>query len=501
MEYVSEGVLSFMKKIFILALLVLTAFISATQKSYAVIDPYSNTENGLGYSINLITADSIAIRNVKTSAPVLSTSFLNAASIVTTSPRTSVTYVTEGSSFSDYHSSLKSKYQSNASIYGTDGTLSAAAELGFSTYSGVTFSQYGSQYFYTLSFRDSRYAMQILNHKTNRNQFKNNLDSLYIQSLNDVINQQKTWDWFFDTYGTHLIVSAEFGAKADASYVAYSNRIAFGAEMQAEISSKIGAGILGVFGGSSSSTVNLNSISYITTGDILSKFYISTTGGNSFSTTNYDAFRLGYQNWINSISDQSSSLVDVADDGLIPLWEILPSNMQILSEVMRYQYEIRCLNKYNQVSSKLSNGLLYATEFLPIRSSLVTISDSGRFNQHSDSIDLSLQGINFDSLKASGYKYVYIDLYFQVREQEDGYQYFFIFKNSIKSNDYLIHTEPFEYYPGVRHRSFEERSFSLPALSISDFSGSSFVIRYGASGVGNDDWINYGLYVRVSVTK
>lgn len=488
------------KKMFILCLMLTAIIVLFSVDTLAIYDPGLN-EGGLGHSINLITSDTITIGNVETDHPVLSSNFRNSMPIVQTSPRTSATYVTEGSSFEEYYTDFQLNYSNNQAVSGVKGPLSASAELAFSTQAGVSYSSYGSQYFYTLSYRDSRYALQILNNKTNRTQFKNNLDILYLNALSDTINGYQTWDWFFDVYGTHLIVSAEYGARADASYVAYSNSITFSADMKTQLSSKIGAGLAGVVGGSSSSSIDLQSINYISSGDILHNFFVKAAGGNSFSTTDYSVFQSSYNSWINSINENTSTLVDVPYDGLIPLWEILPTYLAGYSNLMKAEYEARALGKYNDMVEIFENGPIYATEFIKIRSLEKKITDDGRFDQIYDTVSLINQNINFDTLESNDYANVYIDIKFMVREQDDGYQYFFIFKNSQESNDSLIQMTPFEYYPNERKRVYEERFFSLDAIPISEFNASSFVIRWGASGNYEDDWYNYDVYVRVSVTK
>lgn len=489
-----------MKKTAILCLL-LGITLVFSPNVYASVDFYRGVENGLGCSINLLDADDISINNVEVGQPVLSSSFFNNATITETNPNASLTLISDGFTFEDYYEKMQLNYQNNTELSGKKGPLSVSAKVGFTSGTTLEHSEYGSQYFYNQSYKDTRYSLVIQNYKSNLSQFSNNLNDNYISFLSYVDDGYFTWQYFFDTYGTHLIAEADYGAKLDMYYSVCSNKLVLDETYSAEITAEIEAGLSDAENGSTSSTIDLTNIDHIEQGDVSKAMFIKAIGGDSFSTSDLSQYAESYSAWVDSISKYTSTLIGVSDDGLIPLWDILPSQYRHLAYEMESAYNDIALTKYNSTRNYFESAQIFATEYEMIRTTSKLITDSGRFNQHYDKVDLGDANINFDVLKLMGYKYVNIDIIFDHKEVNDGYQYFFIFKSSLESNEHLIHTQQFEHVPGSKDKTYITEEFNLNAISIDQFSGKTFIIRWGASGSFNDDWYNKNLQVRVSITK
>lgn len=158
-----------------------------------------------------------------------------------------------------------------------------------------------------------------------------------------------------------------------------------------------------------------------------------------------------------------------------------------------------------------------------VRADAITITDSGRANQKLDIVYLTQ---NMTDLKRAGYTKLNIVISFEVREENDGYQYLFLYQdencvqpkddNSLAdaiwgdSLDEILGTDDdsdpshiwstqFEHNSDKKDTSWGERTFTVP-VDIADIKDNLY-IRYGASGKDEDDWQNRNVVVTVTPVK
>jgi hypothetical protein len=138
--------------------------------------------------------------------------------------------------------------------------------------------------------------------------------------------------------------------------------------------------------------------------------------------------------------------------------------------------------------------------FITVRTAVKKITDSGRFNQHFDAVNFNdVFGNNLNTLKQLGYQTVSFYIRLNVREvSNNGGQYIFLFKSPVKSNNYLVSSLGFE------HGSAKDTNWWVHYEQVLKFENISldpfineFIIRYGASGSGNDDWENKDLKIKL----
>ncbi|MDR1802460.1 MAG: hypothetical protein LBQ94_02535 [Treponema sp.] len=142
----------------------------------------------------------------------------------------------------------------------------------------------------------------------------------------------------------------------------------------------------------------------------------------------------------------------------------------------------------------------YSTDFVMIRTETKKITDSGRFNQPIDVVNLNSFGLNLSTMKQEGYKTISFYIQLNVREIEDGYQYLFLFSSPRESNDYYIAELQFEHSKGSKDSNWwvhYESELYFENVSIDKFTNNEFVIRYGASGVVEDTWENKDLKIKL----
>lgn len=152
---------------------------------------------------------------------------------------------------------------------------------------------------------------------------------------------------------------------------------------------------------------------------------------------------------------------------------------------------------------------------LTVRTESATITDSGRASQKLDVVNLS-NYYNISALKNSGFTYLTVSLSLDVKEVDDGYQYVFLYYNSSckgnsvwdKVEDFvvgsdddpsLLYTYKFEHGPGEKDTSWSTHSFTT-TIPLDDITANLY-IRYGASGKGDDNWINKNVIITVKPVK
>lgn len=146
-----------------------------------------------------------------------------------------------------------------------------------------------------------------------------------------------------------------------------------------------------------------------------------------------------------------------------------------------------------------------------VRSETTTITDSGRSNQKMDIVYLS-NDYNIVDLRRAGYKTFTVKVSLNVCEEDDGYQYVFLYKNTYcqnqnlsdwvdenifgdqKSDPNLLYTYQFE-------STSSWKTYSFTTIIKLDSLEDDLYIRYGASGKYNDDWKNKDIFVTITPNK
>jgi hypothetical protein len=144
------------------------------------------------------------------------------------------------------------------------------------------------------------------------------------------------------------------------------------------------------------------------------------------------------------------------------------------------------------------------TEFKTVRTDARLISDSSRFKQHYDTINFGFFDINLNKMKQEGYKTVSIYIQLNVCEIHDGYQHIMLYSSSIESNKYLLEECTFTHTPGVRDQTWRvhyENELKFENINIDNFMNNEFILRYRASGVGDDNWENKDLKIQLVFKK
>jgi hypothetical protein len=90
-----------------------------------------------------------------------------------------------------------------------------------------------------------------------------------------------------------------------------------------------------------------------------------------------------------------------------------------------------------------------------------------------------------------------------VSEKDDGYQWLFLYSSPIADKKYKIAELKFEHSPKLDTNWWvhKEDELKFENISIDKFMNNEFVIRYDASGSGDDIWYNKDLCIQLIIKK
>lgn len=500
-----------MKKFFISLIIFISIIFSVlginSLKVCAVTDPY-NERTGLGYTINSVTNRYLDVTEIRDGSPIFNETWLSSylANIQPNIVNSSEFYSLSGSTFSDITSKMYSKLGINSSIGGSYDLFTANAQFGYEVSSSMDYSSKASQYFYTINSSIIRHTYAMPNYSSDLSVYRANLHTNYLNALDDLFNNRITPKLFFDCYGTHLIAKGIYGGKLELYYSAASNSFDVGESLSETITSALDSGIRDKLGTSQNISFSLSSVIGHSLGST-SELFNGKAFGGVFEGISLNSLDSGYTNWTRSVVDDPA-LIGTSSDGLIPLWNLLPTRYnttsykdQMIQMFNNYalEYKTQISNDYDPINVSFPN--VYNFDAKLVRSSTYRIDDSGRFNHNKyDSINLdSFTKYGYSLLKAKGYNYIDVNITMSMREINDGYQYVGLYSSTIKSDDYKIMPD-IEYDYGYGD-TFKSVNFSFKSVPIESFNNHLLVIRYGASGWWADDWENKNVKVNLIYRK
>lgn len=508
-----------MKKILITLIAILTLIFAYTLNNNSQTIQAAETDanylkTGLGYSINAIKSKYIDITEIRDGSPIFDESWLSSyiSNISPVIVNGSNIYSLSGSSFAEIVAKMNMKLEYSSDVKGYNSIFIANAESGFDVSSGINFKTYISQYYYMLSSMFERYTYSLPNYSSNLSTYRLNLHQDYLIELDKFFSEKNTAiaTTFFDKYGTHLIAKGVYGGKLEAYYGAVSNKLDVGGGLNIKITSGLDAGILGKMQVGESIWFDLSTTINKTTESVVELFRAKAYGGFPLSATSISNLSYSYENWCNSI-ESNPSLIRTTSDGLIPLWNLLPDkyNDETYKNIMLNFYKEYAINYYKTTSSEYDKGALtsltYESGEKLIRSMTYRIDDSGRFvHDKHDIINVNeLTHYGVDILKAHNYKFVDVNIKILVKEINKGYQYICLYNNDEKSDNYKLCDDfKFEYKGSDLGTAFDFINCTFKNILIEKLSEfGKLVIRYGASGTGDDDWENKELYIELIYKK
>lgn len=462
--------------------------------------------SGLGLSVNAITTDYLDLTELKDGSPIFNTSWItsqvNNANYI--SVGSTITNTFNKSEFMDVAEDFAVKLNFNQSVSFNAELFLGALSNTFKVQASAFNKDYVSQYYYLFQNRIERYTLGLPNYSSDLSSYKANLNSTYLTALQNLFNGQMTYDDFFDMYGTHVILKGVYGGMLNMSYHFASNKCDVGGNGAAKIAGGISAGINKVVNANSGASFDVNATMQCESGDIVEDFNLVARGGGVFTGTSMTDFSNSFKTWANSVVS-SPVLIAPSSDGLVPLWELLPSSYSSRKEEFKNAFKEYAEDYNYGIYGKHSHKKMLSTNtqrFTHNRTIEYRITDDDIMLQPYDSYDLNKQKYGYDILNSYGYQYVDISINLQMKEVNRGYQHFCLYLDSE-----LIQDKEFEYggtalktdYTYVTKTFTRIELTRLKDPNINKFR--TIYIRYGATGSQDDDWCNKNCTLTISITK
>ncbi|MDE5592804.1 MAG: hypothetical protein K2I75_02620 [Clostridiales bacterium] len=318
-------------------------------------------QTGVGFSVDVVCAKNY--NDYKKGVSVLDRSKLSKASFdVNMHPFNNVkTYSTNSISDLMINSSLT--YKLNMSIGGEASGMSMSIEQGLNSSTSFEYNRYTEKYYSVLDHYIEQFSLSLVDY-AKRGQYTDYLSSAYKDSLKYLYDHQSDDEFFkfFQTYGTHLIGSAIFGGRLNTYFSTVTNKVAINDEKVWELSNALKFGVEGVEAKTDAMKTVKNVLGEKAT-DIEISFTAVAYGGNSFGASSIDNFKENYKTWWDSFNKDNAvaALIGYSDDGLIPLWQMLPAEYSDMAGDMEKAFGEYYKNAYNNIirEFQFSNTVLY----------------------------------------------------------------------------------------------------------------------------------------------
>lgn len=482
-----------MKKI-IIVFMILASFSITSLKVGASTEAY---ERGpIGRSLNLVTGGP---SSVNYEHQVLKDEYIDSVSLYKYDVDSSTNNTFISSSFSGISQSISSTFGLNTEIDGVYKGIRGEISFGYDQAGIESASEYYTQYYYYNYKKLLLYSLHMQNLGYENQTLKNNLSADFLDYLSSLQNGASNFDDFFDRFGTHLIISGEFGGKLEHKYSMFSNEVVMGNALMTTLKSSIVASV------PLTGSLNLDASSSISTiSELVNKSYYESDIINQYGGSIYDG---NYVNWRGSLTESNSGLIGFNSNSLVPLWDIVPTQFTGLANKMEQAF-----NNYYQVRINNIQGYYEPTKYIQ-NSETVTyqrnfeykITDSGRENQ---SYDIIFKDISIDVLEELGYTKFTLSISGKYWEDRDGYQYLFVYSTTTVgamnfSNETMLVEKKYEHSSGKQSPTIKDFSYSIGLTDLSVFpeNTNGIILRYGASGFQEDDWKNTNVSATITFYK
>ncbi|MDE5562568.1 MAG: hypothetical protein K2J01_03370 [Clostridiales bacterium] len=260
-------------------------------------------------------------------------------------------------SIADLMTNSSLAYKVNTNVGGEASGMSMGIELGLTSSVSFEYKNYSEKYYSVLDHYIERFSLSLVDYAES-GQYIDYLSSTYKDSLKHLYNNRNDQEFFkfFRTYGTHLIGSAIFGGRLNTYFSTVTNKVTINSEKVSELSRKLKFGVEGVQAGVDAMNTVKSVLGKEAT-DVEMSFTAIAYGGNSFGASSIDNFKENYKTWWDSFNqkDCSAALIRYSDDGLIPLWQMLPQEYASMAGEME--------NAFNKYYENAYKGIIELFQF------------------------------------------------------------------------------------------------------------------------------------------
>jgi len=242
----------------------------------------------------------------------------------------------------------KLKVDASVGAYGTKITAGYGIELE-DTYQTSSYDETSTLY-YDLSYYDARYQQEFYNF--NMDKLRAAVSQDFLENARKVASGEMSAQAFIDTYGTHVVTAAIYGATMGMHYEVVANKATLSTTVGSVSKESVSAGVEAKLGWVEASvgteitdTLQTSNIRTMTSESMYSKFYVTTNGGGAgIIATDFASGVAKAQEWKQNISSDNLVIIDVPDETLYSVWEFLDVNDEKYGEEYARAKEV--LNEY-----------------------------------------------------------------------------------------------------------------------------------------------------------
>ncbi len=445
----------------------------------------NSNQTFLLYGYDVINSSYINRNEVKLSAPIIDLSEANSAALIIQTDATRSTWdKATSNSVSEVYKTL-----SGGASAGVDaGLFSAKVSTEFSVSSGNKKTNF---------FAKARGIHQ------SKEEWLRNSDPAFLKDYftntfkTDIANLSAIQ--LIAKYGTHFIKRCYWGGTAEFNYSYYGTELTSANSVSVAVEASYGAvsGSANMGREEERSELNENS-----------KFYAKTVGGANTSIMGIDDFGAKYENWVNSIQSQPDiCAISNFNDSFIPLWELVAQINPEKAAAVEAEFLTQLAERGSLLASFVYDYVVpEQTALQTVFDDEKTIKDNGVLSNPYDEINFSDFAIDLAAAKEQGYTSLTFYIRLNVKEVDDGYQYIYLYSSPVANNAYdcgvmTTGSNRFEHKPGSKDANWGIHEFTFKNVDINRFTEASFVIRYNASGDGDDDWKRGTGQIQISVKK
>lgn len=334
----------------------------------------------LGFGINVITAEYFDSKAI-TSSTLLDIKQLSSLFELDPSKISQTTFKTiQEDTIEEFTSEFASKYAScNSASIGINENLipfsvTLQNKIEFSTDFKISKS---TRQYYNFTYQniiDKR--MSILNFDTTEIKNNNLLSSYAINELNKIVQEtnedvkEELILTFFDNFGSHIIKDALYGGKIEILYYLLTNDTSFDFNNTVEYNTSLTAagsyeGLKGQLSSSDSisNKLQIGKKDSNTTSIYEARFIGG--GGVAVSSNNISQFYSNCDEWVKNYNstDDKNTMIGLNDNGLVPIWELLPDEYADLAKLMKEIFTKKLESVNNEFLDKFKYEVDLTKEF------------------------------------------------------------------------------------------------------------------------------------------
>lgn len=461
---------------------------------------------GLGKTVNVATDSYLDYVTINKSKNLFDTSWLNSRlksiNLVNDSNQHSSIEDSSSNSVEDLTLRFSQNHNLQMSINGELYNLFAATiknSFNFST--DFSCSNYKYQFFYNYIGYYPRYFCNLAAND-NKALYIDNLSQNYQGYLNLLFRGAITPKIFFDTYGTHVITEGVYGGRFNYSYFTLNNKKVLTSDMRTSFHNAITSEITSKIAGTSGTSFDFKTEMDYSNLIFKEGQTLNARGGAAAGVTSKENLNSQINTWLASLDDENSALIDISEQGLIPLWDLLPEHYMDKKAWFKnecLEYFIDNSVNFSKYNFNYNFGDTYThNDFVSIRKDELTIdSDNEGKNSH-DYVDLNLlTEYGYDVLKEENYKKAKIEIQMSLREQNHGYQHIYLYND----NNSKIAECKYELGKDDLIDGYEKRTFIFDNIDLNSLIHGNLYIRYGSSGIYPNKWLCKDIKVKVTYSK